>query len=95
MKIVTVSDFLPIPIRSMDCQAFDEDRIDGAPDAGVQSQRMGYGRTTDEALHELAEIAGDDYTEEELADADAKALLRGDATTMVFIGLVRNAGVPS
>jgi hypothetical protein len=93
MKITVYCDYLPIPIRSMDWQAFDEDRIDGAPDAGIQAQRVGYGRTRDEALQELAEIACDDYTDGELTQGDEAALQRCDATTMVFVALVRNVGV--
>jgi hypothetical protein len=95
MKIVVYSDYLPIPIRTMDWQAFDEDRIDGAPDAGIQAQRVGYGRTRDEALQELSEIACDDYTEDELTQGDESALQRCDVTTMVFVALVRGVGVTS
>lgn len=96
VKIIAACDYLPIPIRSMDWSAFDEDRIDGAPDAGIQAHRMGYGATRDEALQELAGCAFEDYTAEELERADSAALQRMDATTLVFIGLVREfTGVAS
>lgn len=51
MKIKTEFIFPPIPVRRFDWSAIDEDRYDGAPDAGPQY--VGYGRTEAEAIADL------------------------------------------
>jgi hypothetical protein len=89
VKIVVKHDLLPIPIRTMDWCAFDDDRIDGAPDAPITMQRQGFGATSDEAMQELVSSACEDYTPEELAEGEADALAAGDVHTLVFITLVR------
>ena len=56
MKIRTMYDPPPIPLRQFDWSAIDEDTYDGAPDGGG---RIGYGRTEQEAIDELMELLND------------------------------------
>jgi hypothetical protein len=59
MKIRTDYDPKPIPIRSFDWCAIDEDTYDGAPDSGNRHQ-IGYGRTEAEAIADLTAILEED-----------------------------------
>lgn len=51
MKIRTTFNYPPIPDRRFDWSAIDDDRYDGAPDAGPQC--VGYGRTEAESIEDL------------------------------------------
>lgn len=51
MKIVTRYDPPPIPWRSFDWSAVDDDTYDGAPDS--RSAVIGWGRTEEEAIADL------------------------------------------
>lgn len=94
MKIEVTLIHPPIPIRTMDYSAIDTDTYDGAPDAGVKSQRQGTGSTADEALQELAEQMMDDYTDEEWTQKQLEARERGDLTTVRFIECALGRGLP-
>lgn len=50
MKIVTHYWMKPIPVRSCDWAAYDQDTYDGAPDSHCP---IGYGRTEEEAIKDL------------------------------------------
>jgi len=52
MKIRTTYVFPPIPNRSMDWLAIDDDTYDGAPDSHCP---IGYGATEQEAIDDLLE----------------------------------------
>jgi hypothetical protein len=71
MKIRVDCVFPPIPIRTHDFCAYDEDRYDGAPDAGPQN--VGWGRTKDEALSDLCEQLAEEL---ELDEREGCASLR-------------------
>lgn len=58
MKIKTQYWQPPIPMRSFDWSAVDEDTYDGAPDSGTRHQ-IGYGRTREEAIADLIELSTD------------------------------------
>lgn len=51
MHIRTTFVYPPIPIRTMDWQAIDDDIYDDAPDAGPQC--VGVGKTEQEAIDDL------------------------------------------
>ena len=53
MKIVTEYYTPPIPLRTMDWSAWDEDTYDGADDAGPRARLIGYGATEAEAIADL------------------------------------------
>ena len=53
VKLRTEHIFPPIPIRSLDWCAYDENTYDGAPDAGHQI--VGYGTTEREAVADFCE----------------------------------------
>jgi hypothetical protein len=53
MKIVTSHDYPPIPDRSMDWSAIDEDTYDGAPDSGPLAHLIGRGPTEEAAIEDL------------------------------------------
>lgn len=55
MKIRTTFDFPPIPDRSFDWSAIDEETYDGAEDSGNRHQ-VGRGRTEQEAIDDLMAI---------------------------------------
>ena len=59
MKIRTEYVYPPIPDRSMDWSAVDEDTYDGAPDSGNRHQ-VGRGRTEHEAIADLLTQLEDD-----------------------------------
>jgi len=67
MKIHTEHVYPPIPIRSFDWCAYDDDTYDGAPDAGPQC--VGYGATEAEAIADFREQWEEKYGEEEEEDA--------------------------
>lgn len=56
MKIVTSYDFPPIPDRSMDWSAVDEDTYDGAPDSGPLAHMIGRGPTEEAAIQDLKNV---------------------------------------
>lgn len=58
MNIVTRHVYPPIPIRSFDWCAVDDDTYDGAPDSGNRDQ-IGYGSTEAEAIADLLNILTD------------------------------------
>ncbi len=55
MRIRTTFVFPPIPDRSHDWSAIDEDTYDGAEDSRTRGQ-IGYGRTEQEAIADLKAI---------------------------------------
>lgn len=85
MKITTQFVYPPIPVRTMDYSAIDDDTYDGAPDAHCP---VGHGATEEEAIRNLAE----QWEELELAELErleADARERNDATTLRFLGYLR------
>lgn len=52
MKIRTVYEYPPIPIRDYDWYAIDDDTYDGAPDS---HDPVGWGRTEEAAIADLME----------------------------------------
>ncbi|HET8636015.1 MAG TPA: hypothetical protein VFL96_04115 [Acidobacteriaceae bacterium] len=59
MKIRADFIFPPIPVRTFDWAAIDEDTYDGAPDS-ITRHQIGYGRTRDAAIEDLLAILADD-----------------------------------
>lgn len=84
MKIVTRYECPPIPDRSMDFSAIDEDTYDGAPDSNCP---IGRGRTEAEAVRDLAVQSVDDFT---LDDVAAALAVTTDATTALFLTHLRD-----
>jgi hypothetical protein len=56
MKIVTHYDYPPIPDRSMDWSAIDDDTYDGAEDAGPLAHMIGRGPTEEAAIQDLKNL---------------------------------------
>lgn len=83
MKIVTHYDCPPIPDRSMDYSAVDDDTYDGAPDSHCP---IGRGATEADAVHDLAVQSVDDFTSDEVAAALA---VTSDATTALYLAHLR------
>jgi hypothetical protein len=68
MNIFVRNEYPPIPLRNFDWVAH-LDGYDGAPDAGIVGNWIGYGKTKEAAVADLlAQIA--DYIEERLAEED-------------------------
>jgi len=63
MRIKTEFVNPPIPDRSFDWSAIDDDTYDGAEDAPNRHE-VGYGATEQEAIRDLLEILGQEYTDE-------------------------------
>jgi hypothetical protein len=57
MKLRTVHVHPPIPVRAFDWCAYDEERYDGAPDAGPQI--IGWGTTETDAIYEFLVVLDD------------------------------------
>lgn len=58
MKIVTHNIYPPIPIRTFDWTAYDDDRYCGC---GECKNLVGYGATRDEALTDLCEQLAEEF----------------------------------